>query len=142
MAIIPAKNRGDAFEVKPASAFSRGDILMLTSASSLSGAPIAGGVDIAGIALADSTQSINGRVVYAPPSPDEIYWSSIVTGSAYTVGSAVTVCYSAASRWHVSTATHVGFAATVVKGTSELVQSGESRIQIQFVGNAGALLFS
>lgn len=141
MAVIPARGDGEIRVAGVGSAFSRGDVLVLNATSSLSRAPDTVGIDRAGIALADSTKSIQDKVTYAVPGADQIFWADIVAGSTWAVGSIATIAYSAASRYHASTAT-TGLASTVVAGTAEINQSGASRILVQLVRHDGAILFS
>lgn len=62
-------------EGKPASAFSKGDILVYTSASSLSRADntATGTGDIAGVATADSTQSVRDLVTFVKVNADTVF---------------------------------------------------------------------
>ena len=70
-------------EGKPASAFSKGDILCYTSASSLSKLPEPAPVSIkvAGVATADSTQSIKNRVTFIKVTDETVFWSDATPGS-------------------------------------------------------------
>ena len=141
--IVPAEGPVYIREGKPASAFSRGDILVLNSSSSLSRLPhLATTIDIVGVALADSVDSIRGKVTYAIPHADTVWWSSATPGSTYTRGANVNFNEDADGHLIANGSTGT-VRAVVVKGVADVEQpSGESRIQIQFIHNAGALLFS
>lgn len=86
----------------PGSAFSKGDLLVFDSGSSLSGAPIAGAglnnIAIAGVAKADSLQSFNDKVPYVLADPSAIFWSVATQGSAFTPGFEVDFDVDAAGR--------------------------------------------
>jgi hypothetical protein len=142
MAVLPARGVGEIREAGVGSAFSRGDVLVLNASSNLSRAPDTTAIDRVGVALANSTDSILNKVTYAVPGADQIFWASIVPGQIWTVGSIATISYSAASGYHTSTATLSGFPVTVVAGTAETNQSGESRVLVQFIRHDGNILFS
>ena len=78
-------------EAIPASAFSRGDILMYTSESSLSRYNELGTAAnvIAGVALADSDQSFNNKVPYLIAEIGTVFWSRATPASSYTPGEQV-----------------------------------------------------
>ena len=73
---------------KPASAFSKGDLLVFDSSSSLSRAPIlVGDIAIAGVANSDSLSSFNNEIPYTVADPRTVFWSiSSTVGSALTPG--------------------------------------------------------
>jgi hypothetical protein len=85
---------------KPGSAFSKGDLLMLTSASSISRIPtstasvgaLAKGT-IVGIAKASSLESLNGEVPYLVLQRHTVLWSDCTTGSTHTGGERLDVEY-------------------------------------------------
>jgi uncharacterized protein YaiE (UPF0345 family) len=140
--VVPAEGPVYIREGKPASAFSRGDLLCLTSASSLSKVPALFGIDIVGVALADSTKSVQGKVTYAIPNADTIFWSTTTPGSAYTRGANVNFNVDAAAH-QIANASSGTVLAVCVKGNADVPnQSVESRIQIQFIHNAGNLVYS
>lgn len=130
--IVPVQGTFNTREAAPASAFSRGDILTLNSSSQLSKIAVLAASGVAGIALADSNKSINGKVTYAVPNRETVFWSTCTPGSTFTRGANV--------NFNVDSASHLianGSSGTVlaicVKGVSDVEgQSVESRIQIQF----------
>jgi len=119
----------------PSSAFSRGHPLMYDSASSLSRIPatIATGTLIVGIALADSTESLNHQVPYMVIDRDTILWSDATTGSQMTPGETLDLEYTG-GEFRVSTSVNTA----IVKiadhgGTQDLAdQSVASRVQVMF----------
>jgi hypothetical protein len=133
-------------EAIPASAFSRGDILCFTSASSLSRMPAVDGafaifgLEIAGVALADSTASVRNRVPYLYADDDTRFWASLQTnGSTFTAGQHVGFFYSTVSGYQVS-ASATTQRATVEGNTADLQpNSSFSRVLVRFIGNAGNL---
>lgn len=142
MAVLPARGDGEIREADVGSAFSRGDVLGLTAASAASRVDSG---DVFGTALADSTKSIQGRVTCSVIGADQIYWANIVAGSAFTAGSLTRIAYAAGGAHkgsHASSTNTTGPQVTVVAGTDDLNQSGESRILVQFVRHDGNILFS
>jgi len=85
---LPAQGHDSIEYGVPASGFSRGDVLVLTSASSLSGYDILGIGPVFGVALADSNNSINLSVPVSIPGADAIYLSACTPNSTFTVGEA------------------------------------------------------
>lgn len=136
--IVPAEGPVYVREGKPASAFSRGDVLMLNSASSLSRIPplFPAGAVIVGVALADSTKSINNKVTYAIPHSETVFWSTCTPGSSFTRGANVNFNADAASHLIANGSTGT-VRAVVVKGVADVAnQSVESRIQIRFINQS------
>lgn len=128
----------------PASAFSRGDLLCLTSASSLSRLPhpLAAATDIVGVATADSTKSVDNQVSYLVPGFDTIFWSACTPGSTYTRGADVNFNVDAAGR-PVANGSTGTVRAVVERGVAEVGnQSIESRIQVRVITNGGNTVFA
>lgn len=78
----------DIEEAFASSAFSKGDVLMYDSTSSLSRADLrlTSGADLAGVAAADSLQSFRRQIPFFKAGPDTVYWSVITPGSNVTAG--------------------------------------------------------
>lgn len=140
---------GDTAWVKPASAFSKGDILMLTSASSLSRIPelAPAGADIYGVALCDSTQSIDNKVLVQIPDADTVFLASThsATGSGMTTGQEFDFSFAAPNgRYYVTTSTD-SVRAVIVRGTigaMALDQSVHSQVLIKLLRHAGNIELS
>jgi hypothetical protein len=136
-------------EFKPASAFTRGDLLCFNSSSSVSriNELMASGDDIVGVAAANSTQSINGKVVVEIPMPGSQWYASThtATSSAMTPGQPFDVSYALANGGQYVTTSATSARVVIVKGTigtEALDQSVESRVLVQFIHNAGNLAIS
>lgn len=133
---------------KPASAFSKGDLLMLDSSSSWSRVPsVATGTsdDIAGIALCDSTQSIDDKVPVLIPEDDTLFWASLATDlSSATVGASAEFFFDATdnNRYYVDTTSANTSRAVIVRGTVDIDQSVQSKALVRLIYNAGNLTFS
>jgi hypothetical protein len=72
---------------KPVSAFSRGDLLCFDSGSSTSycDALFTAGVEVVGVALSSSTESVSDKVPYILAHPDTRFW---ITATAANAGAA------------------------------------------------------
>lgn len=134
----------DTFMAKPASAFSKGDILMLDSTSSVSRIAelYPSGTDIFGIALCDSNQSISNLVPVLLPTPDMEFLASTnsATGSGLTPGVECDISYAVANgRSYVDTSAN-SVRAVIVRGTvgaMALDQSVHSQVLVKLITNAG-----
>jgi hypothetical protein len=123
----------------PSSAFSKGDLLMLTSASSLSRVnpyAIAAGAEVYGVATCDSTQSISNKVTCIRPKPDTIFKVGIVAASGHTTGVSSGVSFIAASGRYVAESGGTAVVA-VVAGVAECDQSVSSHILVRLVTSGG-----
>lgn len=132
----------------PASAFSKGDLLMFNSASSLSRVPsVATGTtdEIAGIALADSVNSIDNKVPYLVPQPDTLFWASWATNltSNATPGTECDFFYAVANnRYYLTHESANSARAVVVRGNADVGQSVQSKLLVKLIYHAGNLELS
>lgn len=125
----------------PSSAFSRGDLLMLTSTSSLSRVnpyAVAAGAEVYGIALADSIDSIDNKVGVLIPGPDCEFWVPTNAGSTLTKGANSGVSFIVATgRYQAESG---GTAVVVVTaGVADVDQSTTSKVRAR-VKSSGALV--
>lgn len=139
---IPARGKptGDVDEKIPTSAFSRGDVLVYDSSSSLSrwdaGNPSAG--DIAGVALADSTDSINNLVPYLKPASEDIFLARIQNGSSDTPGFERPIEEDGNGQHRIDTDATANARVVIERGPADVPnQSVESRVLCRFITNAG-----
>ena len=139
MALWYAWGPYEVSEGKPASAFSKGDPIMYNSSSSLSGLPQVGQTtgDIAGVAMCDSTQSVNGIVTFVKVTPQTVFWSDATPGSTFTRGAKVNFNYGA-KRWQAN-----GSSGTVLAVAERAIadiegQSVQSRVLVRFGANNSA----
>ena len=136
-------------EWKPASTFTRGDLLCFDSASSLSriNELMASGDDIIGVALSNSAQSINNRVCVGIPCADTLWWASAhsATGSAMTPGQEFDVSYGVPNGGQFVTTSTTSVRVVVVRGTAghnAVDQSVESKVLVKLIYHGGNLEIS
>lgn len=139
----------DTIQSIPASAFSKGDLLTLTSTSSLSRISelFVSGNDIVGIALCDSNQSIGNKVTVLVPSADMVFLASTnsATGSGLSTGVECDISFGTPNgRCYVDTSAN-SVRAVVVRGTigaMALDQSVHSQVLVKLIRHAGNLELS
>ena len=147
MALWYAYGRYELDQGKPASAFTKGDILMYTSASSLSMLPTVGQTtgDLAGVALSDSSGSIANLCNFIKITDETVFWSHCTPGSTFTRGAKVNFNFGALTEgWGANTSSGT-ILAVCERGVDDVVgQSVESRILVRFGANnsAGTLVHS
>ena len=126
----------------PGSAFSKGDILALNSASSwsrLNPYAVAAGTVYA-VATADSTDSINDKVPGVVVQPNTYFWAAVTAGSALTTGEQSGVTFDTSLTGRLELEGSGGTAVvSVVEGTDRIDQSVQSKAIVQFKYAAGEL---
>lgn len=137
---------GRTYSAVPASAFSKGDLLMLDSNSSLSRINVlmASGLDYVGVAMADSTQSINNKVTALVPDEDTEFWCSLSSaiGSHVTAGTEGELLFAVANnRTYLNTSSANSVIARVVVGTPDISQSVQSRVIVRLIRSGGEAEF-
>lgn len=142
---------GDYFteELKPASRFTRGDLLTLDSTSSLSRYNELGvsGNDIFGVALADSGDSINNKVPVLIPGANCLFIASAhsATGSGMTAGQEFDLSYGVPNGGQYVTTSTDTVRVAIVRGTiglNAMDQSVTSQVLCKLIHNAGNLELS
>lgn len=132
-----------------ASAFSKGDLLVLDSTSSLSRAEPASAASIVGIALADSVNSLaradSGppESVYLVPGEDDNLWASLATDiSDVTPGVQADVLFATANnRYFVDPSSSNTPRVVVVRGTAgplAVDQSIQSKVLVRLLPGVAA----
>lgn len=131
-------------EATPASAFSRGDILVVgANASQISGGQIvanalSGTPDILGVALTDSNESINGLCPFLIPGPEDVFLSRVSGGSLTTRGDEIDIFTDGAGRFYAGAGSANTARLVTVKGQNEVLgQSDDSRVLVKFLYHAG-----
>jgi hypothetical protein len=128
----------------PGSVFTKGDILMFTSASSISVIPhstnsvgaLASGL-VVGVALANSSQSLDNQVPYIVADRDTVFWSDCTTGSQFTAGESLDV-ETTSGAWRVTTSAISPMLRVVPRGGSQDLEliggsnSNKSQILVKF----------
>ena len=134
----------------PSSAFSKGDVLTLTSTSSISRvSEVFNGsaTTVVGIALSDSVDSINDQVTYLVPGPDTLLWASLQSAdaTALTPGLACDVGFDVAEgRYFVDPSSVNTELVTIVQGNTgvgAVDQSVQSKVLVRFSHADGALYY-
>lgn len=142
--LIYAFGPADIDEGVPASAFSRGDLLVFDSSSSLSKADVTvNGYVIAGVALADSNKSFRDQVPYILAGDSTVFWSNVTAGvSNLTAGALVDFDLDGAS--HPTLASSGNTARAIVERPLGMMKqtSGTTRILIRLVRNSGLAEFA
>ena len=119
----------------PSSAFSKGDLLVYTSASSLSrlqtstnslGAAIAG---IVGVALSTSLESIDNQVPYLVLAHNTVLWSDCTTGSQMTRGEPLDLEYTGATFRVTTSAITPLFIIDANGASNDVIDSNNSRVR-------------
>lgn len=130
----------------PSSAFSKGDLLTFTSASSLSRInPEVFGADIAGVATSDSNDSISDQVGYIVPGPDTLFWASLdsASGSALRPGTETDVLFAVANnRYYIEPDSSNTVIAVLVRGSAgvgSIDQSVQSKVLCRLIYHSGQI---
>ena len=126
-------------ECIPASAFSKGDILMYNSASSISRIPtstasvgaLANG-SVIGVAQCSSLESYNNKCSYFVADRDTIFLSDATTGSQYTAGESLDVEYTGAT-FRLTTSTITPMLRVMPEGDSVDMNAVNSHKSLVFV---------
>jgi len=119
----------------PGSAFSKGDLLVYTSGSSLSrlqtsseslGAAIA---SIVGVAMASSLESIDNQVPYLVLTQDTVLWSDCTTGSQFSRGEGCDLEYTGATFRVTTSAITPLFIVDANGASNDVIDSNKSRVR-------------
>ncbi len=134
---------------QPASAFSKGDLLMFDSNSSLSRLPSVAtgtfGNDIAGVATSDSNDSIDNVVNFVVPGPDTLFWASLdsASGDALLPGTECDVFFAVANgRYYVEPDSSASATAVIVRGSAgvgAVSQSVQSKVLCRLIYHSGLI---
>ena len=139
-----ARNEGTAFAVEHPSAFEfpvlgQGHILLFDVGSTVSKlGPNADEADIAGIALADSDQSINALIPVLLPDGADVFLSDSTAGTAFVIGAEQDVDIFN-SRHQVAASTNTP-RVVIVKATGGVLgQSNRSAVLCKFIYHSGLI---
>lgn len=133
-----ARGPGKQAEAIAASNFSEGDALVYDSNSSLSRAPVLNitATELAGIARADSDNSVNDLVTYTRPTDQDVFFSELTAttvGSDVTKGQTLDLQEDGEGR-HYSANSGTTNVMVVEEGTGDVLgQSNESRVLTRFL---------
>ncbi len=121
------------------SKFSRGDILLFDVGSTVSKiGPNADEADIAGVALADSNDSINALIPVLLPDMSDVFMSDSTAGTAFVIGTEYDVDIFN-SRHQVTSSTNTP-RVVIVKATGGVLgQSNDSRVLCKFISHSGLI---
>lgn len=140
---------GGPFDIlwgRPASAFSKGDIVQLDSTSSVSRINILMTSDIYGVADAGSDQSINNLVpILIPTSATEFLASVDTTASTLTPGVECDVLFGAGNGRHYITSSANSVRAVIKRGNAgdnALSQSNHSQAIVRLIMVGGEVELS
>lgn len=137
----------------PSSAFSKGDLLLFDSNSSLSRVPwasspgLASG-DILGVALSDSIDSINNQVSFLVPGPDTLFWASLqsVDATALTPSLECDIHFDVVENRYFVDPSSTGTTRVVLVrgnvGVGAIDQSVQSKVLCKLIYHAGNLELS
>jgi len=133
----------------PSSAFSRGDLIAYSSSSlSRVSEVFAAGADIAGVAMADSTDSIDNLVSILIPGPDTLFWASLQSADATALapGAEADIGFDVAEgRYFVDPSSTNSVRAVIVRGNTgvgAVDQSVQSKVLCKLIYHAGNLELS
>ena len=132
------------------SAFSKGDLLLFDSNSSLSRMPWSStpgmaSADIVGVALADSDSSIDDLVSYIVPGPDTLFWASTQSNLATTLSPGLECDINfdvAEARYYVDPASTNTVRVVLMDGdfgVGAVSQSVQSKVLCKLIYHAGNL---
>lgn len=135
------KSWPQSYSTTASSAFSKGDLLAMTTSGLSRLNPYAlGSGALYGVAAGDSTQSIDGFCVAHVVTNEALWWSRTTSGVTLFPGetSGVSFVASAPGRYWVDESTSTN-AVVVVKGTMDIDQSVESKVLVRFIDSGGEL---
>ncbi len=126
-----------------ASAFSAGNVVELTSVSSISGTNLTLANEFAAVAITDSDKSLGGQVPCVLIQTGTEFWASTATNvaSTYTVGSSWDFIASGGNHILHSSATTARVVIAPGGNQANIDQSDESRVKVFFLGSGAELDF-
>ena len=135
-----AKGDYDTREVKPSSAFSKGDVLMLTSVSSVSRInPYAISTTnfVAGVALSESIDSIADKVVVLVPKDDTEFWIPVAAGSTLTAGATSGLSFVVGTSRYYAEDSGSTKVVVITAGVADCDQSTVSKVRGKILSSGG-----